>query len=783
SSVYSVAFSPDGTKILTGANLWDATTGALIQTLEGHTGTVTSVAFSREGREIITGGTDGQTLVWELNPPRAIIVAGGGDYSGNSIAQQTDDLGAYAYKTLKRRGYEAQDILYLSAFGPTDPSDPTKPFRDADDDGLNDVDGWSTLGALQAATTGTFAQDAGRLMIILIDHGFITNSGCYFQMNPTQVLPAATLDNWLDDLQAAKPVDVTLVVDACYSGGFVETCKGGVGGHKRIVISSTSSDTVATFLPPPDMTSFMYTFLGSAYMGNSMGESWRAGRQFFEEFPVGGQIPQLDDDSSGTDAADREFFGASWAYGVHSTQDVNDFFPVFDTWMSDGVVAPGTPVTLWTKTLSGQDPLGVVAVVRPPAPPTISGDAVTNLPHVALINSSTDTRLWYATTTDVFTTTGQHVISITARMPYERLSKPVFSRITVSEGTDADTTPIRAILAVGNTFDPDLHSAFAKLGPYAYSVYLDRFQDSGGVHHPEWIEYYINPFIHPESDGYPSSSAVLNAIDAVGSDIGRLYVHLIGDSPGAGLIEMANGDDLSASDLDSKLDAYQVRSVTGTVILVVDCPYSGSFLSVCKATGAQQRVLMTSGRSTDTALFSKSTQATSFSQKLLGAAYRGNHLRAGFTAGLDFLLTFLQGYIEPQIDDNGDGVSNKFDGQLAQTLFLGRRYAYAGGEASDLPFVLDVYPEHAGATAGSEVGFTARLMEGVEPARVFAQIVPSDVGSVTEPITSLVEYDFLRDREDAWTWSGSVIVPASEREMSVAVYASYPDGATQEKLT
>ncbi|HNT36976.1 MAG TPA: hypothetical protein PKH07_18445, partial [bacterium] len=409
---------------------------------------------------------------------------------------------------------------------------------------------------------------------------------------------------------------------------------------------------------------------------------------------------------------------------------------------------------------------------------------MTNLPHVALVNSGTDTRLWYATTTDTFASTGQHVISFTARMPYERRSNPVYSRITVSAGTDTDTTPIRAILAVDNTPNADLYESFSKLGPYAYSVYLDRFQDSGGVHHPEWIEYYINPFIHSESDGYPSAAAVLNAIDAVGSDIGRLYVHLIGDSTGTGSIEMASGDYLSASDLDLKLDAYQVRSVTGTVVLVVDCPYSGSFLSTCKATGSQKRVLMTSGRSTDSALFSKSGQAVSFSQKILASAYQGNHLRNGFNSGLNFLTTFLKGGIEPQLDDNGDGVYNKkTDGTFAQTLFLGRRYAYAGGEASDLPFVLNVVPAKVHAPGGSAVGFSADLMEGVEPSRVFAQVIASGVGSVTEPLTTLPEFDFVRDGIELWSWSGNIAVPASDGSYTVAVYASYPDGATQEKIS
>ena len=141
-----------------------------------------------------------------------------------------------------------------------------------------------------------------------------------FRLNETQVLPSTTLDGWLDDLQTpttatqAAP-DVTLVVDSCYSGQIAEDCKlttseltGGAGWHgsaghdpallagkKRMVIASTTPDKEAVFLPPPDLTSFMYSFLSSAYMGNSMGEAWRAGKRFFEEFPVAARSRRCND--------------------------------------------------------------------------------------------------------------------------------------------------------------------------------------------------------------------------------------------------------------------------------------------------------------------------------------------------------------------------------------------------------------------------------------------------------------------------------------------------------
>jgi WD40 repeat protein len=54
-SVSSVAFSPDGKQVVSGSDdetvrLWDAATGAPLQTLEGHSSSVSSVAFSPDGK-------------------------------------------------------------------------------------------------------------------------------------------------------------------------------------------------------------------------------------------------------------------------------------------------------------------------------------------------------------------------------------------------------------------------------------------------------------------------------------------------------------------------------------------------------------------------------------------------------------------------------------------------------------------------------------------------------------------------------------------------------------
>jgi WD40 repeat protein len=69
--VTSVAFSPDGTRVLSCSRdntikLWDAATGALIRTFEGHSSEVSSVAFLPDGAHLLTGGSDDHTIkLWD----------------------------------------------------------------------------------------------------------------------------------------------------------------------------------------------------------------------------------------------------------------------------------------------------------------------------------------------------------------------------------------------------------------------------------------------------------------------------------------------------------------------------------------------------------------------------------------------------------------------------------------------------------------------------------------------------------------------------------------------
>ncbi len=73
-AVFTVAYSPDGTRIVTAsteatARIFDAVTFAQIAVLGGHNGWVRSAAFSLDGKFVVTAGNDGTARIWNATFP------------------------------------------------------------------------------------------------------------------------------------------------------------------------------------------------------------------------------------------------------------------------------------------------------------------------------------------------------------------------------------------------------------------------------------------------------------------------------------------------------------------------------------------------------------------------------------------------------------------------------------------------------------------------------------------------------------------------------------------
>lgn len=80
--VFRATYSPDAKQIATAcgdktAKIWDAKTGQLIMTLEGHGDTLTDVVYSPDGRRIATASFDHTARVWAASTGEELLTLGG----------------------------------------------------------------------------------------------------------------------------------------------------------------------------------------------------------------------------------------------------------------------------------------------------------------------------------------------------------------------------------------------------------------------------------------------------------------------------------------------------------------------------------------------------------------------------------------------------------------------------------------------------------------------------------------------------------------------------------
>jgi len=94
-AISSVAVSPDGQRIVTGsfdrtAKVWEAASGRDLLTLKGHSDRIHSVAFSLDGQRIVTGSLDRTAKVWEAASGRELLTHQGHSSGINSGAFSPD---------------------------------------------------------------------------------------------------------------------------------------------------------------------------------------------------------------------------------------------------------------------------------------------------------------------------------------------------------------------------------------------------------------------------------------------------------------------------------------------------------------------------------------------------------------------------------------------------------------------------------------------------------------------------------------------------------------------
>ena len=203
------------------------------------------------------------TAITTRTQVKAILVAGGGastDTFDNPIWDATELLSNNAYYALRAQDLGKDDILYLTS-GNTE--------NDLDEDGRYDDLHTATLASLEQAMLN-WAANTDNLIVYLIGHG---GEG-RFKINQREILTSKQLKIWLDGLDKTITGKVTVILEACQSGSFLED----LAKPNRYLITSATRDQPAV-VSNQGVTSFSYPFWYAIHLGSDLSSSFKKARQ------------------------------------------------------------------------------------------------------------------------------------------------------------------------------------------------------------------------------------------------------------------------------------------------------------------------------------------------------------------------------------------------------------------------------------------------------------------------------------------------------------------------
>ena len=405
-------------------------------------------------------------------------------------------------------------------------------------------------------------------------------------------------------------------------------------------------------------------------------------------------------------------------------------------------IQPGSSLELKTVIVPGSDPLQVWAVIRPPAPPVITGipvSATDSLMRVNLAQNENDPQIWTAML-DNLKEKGIYLVSYIAQFPHNRLSRAEITRFRVSdEPNPEETLTIRALLTVGG----GVQRQFAQnMVDYAHEVCQKRGYEVGSIRvlghdYPTTGELFKEVLIELAT---PEST----------EEKLRLFLYLVGDCTPDGAFSFGEGESVHASNLLTFLDELQMLYPLLEIMLVVEAPYAGVFVEANVDTPSDHRVVITSTTATEKNVYTSSRVNISFSHYFLRNTLQGRDVYSSYV-GAYYLLVDHMKAPEPWLDDNGDGQMSKEDKKLARNWYLGRRGVLAGSDAISLPTLLETSSFDESKDGNIEVWVD--VLDAAIPKRVWVTIIPRGEGSDENVL--FTEIDLVRD-EDTWRWSGTI---------------------------
>jgi hypothetical protein len=577
---------------------------------------------------------------------KAIVIAG---QSGPSdpVWPITAYLGDLAYNTLLYRGFSKANVQYLRAVG----------GKDVDGNGAQDDVDLLTSYANAAYTFTNWASNLDRLFVYLVDHGQDSGGNGYFRLNATDTLSAATLDAWLDQMQDTYSNEVTILIDFCYAGSFVDELAY-PGPAKRTVIAACGTNQ-PTYFAAGGLVSFSDAFFSGVLLGLDVYSSFNQARNAMSAY----QEAMLDDTGDGAATGADGAHAATQFLG--STLVAGKDIPQIGLVLGNQLLLRGTTATLWADDVVSLYPIERVwCLIVPPGHNPNPTNPVSDLVALDMPYDAQAGR--YQAAYSGFSEEGTYKVMYYAKDVWDSVSLPRQSFVTQA-GFD-ERVVLVAAGAVTNASWPTVD----RLGRLAYHTFRTRWFEPGAVQ-------YLSP-VSPQEldgdgtndvDGAPSLASLGAAITnwAMGSD--KLTVYLIGDGGAGGALRLNATESLVPAELDYWLDVYQQSNAEACV--VIDASFSGGFLPALRSDAEHPRVCVASCTGGQACNWGHEG-LVSFSQHFLTEVYNGTDIWDAFKRVRNSVRKLSQRTQEPLLDDNGDGASTKTDGDFARGRYIGTAF-------------------------------------------------------------------------------------------------------------
>ena len=665
------------------------------------------LALSSTGKTYVTDTYNNRIQVFKQvttgSNNKAIILAGGGPYSGNNLWDSTQMCANFAYRTLTYQGLTKESIYYLTSN--TD--------LDLDSNGvLDDVDGDATNSNLQKTIT-EWAKDADSVLLYLTDHG---GTGT-FRMSGTETLSATDLDAWLDTLQATIHGKVIVVYDACESGSFLPMLTP-PAGKERIIMTSTSPDETAKFVTQGSI-SFSSYFWTHIFNGVNIMDAFDLTNEALA-ISFNDQHPLVDADGNGVGNETEDYALISNIYIGNGTEYYGDA-PVIASVSEDQTITDTTSALLSASGVTDDNGIARVwAVIRPPDyGQGTSKNPVTELPSVDLTPVGGGR---YEGEYKNFNIAGTYQIAIYAMDGNTNTSIPKLTTVNVDN-------PLRrkAVIAIGSSQTDAFWPVVKESASVAYKALTYQGYSDDDI-------YFMSPVVF--STGHDASSTLNNLSYALNTwcmeNTQDVVLYMVGNGD-AETFQINNTENVSAAELGSWLDDLQ-ETIPSKVTVIYDACLSGSFLPLLSPPTDKKRILISSASNSQPASFVP-TGNISFSTFFWSRVLNGANIKDSFLHGKD-AMTFSGAEQIPQLDDTGNGVGNeKADGALAGKTTIGVGIMLA----SDDPIIGSVSPTQALAGETSATLWAKDVTSTGTIDKVWAVITPPNYfgGSSADPITDL----------------------------------------------